>query len=57
MGNNKGKVQVKAKVKAKKGGKKKFTPTMSSGNGGILVAKLVASIKDKNKKDTNEKSV
>lgn len=57
MGNNKGKVQVKAKVKAKKGGKKKFTPTMSSGNGGILVAKLVASIKDKNKKDTNGKSV
>lgn len=55
MGN---KIKVKVKVKAKKGNnKKKFTPTMSSGNGGLLVAKLVASIKNKDKKNDNGKIV
>lgn len=58
MGNNSGKAKVKVKVKAKKkGNKKKFTPTMSSGNGGILIAKLVASLKEKDKKDKNGKTV
>lgn len=44
MGKNTTKIQVKANSK----NKKKFTPKMSSNNGGILTAKLIASIK-KNK--------
>lgn len=47
MANRKGKVQVKAEVKKKK----KFTPKMSSGKGGLLTAKLIASLeKQKGKK-------
>ena len=42
MANAKGKIKVK--VEADKS-KKKFTPKMSSNKGGILTAKVVASIK------------
>lgn len=45
MGNNKGKVQVKAKVKAKK--KKAVKPTLGKGSGGFLSARIVATVKQK----------
>lgn len=42
MANNKLKVQLKVETKNKG---KKFTPKMSSNNGGLLTAKVIASIK------------
>lgn len=52
MGNNKGKVQVKAKVKAKK---KAIKPKMGKGTGGLFTARIIADVRSKNKDNSKNK--